>query len=618
MFPVWSLFGPDGASVIPNCGGRCQSSLQSGGTFTVEVVDLFGFGTGPYVIDLEAISATFNGEPNGPPTPTCTRGGDGTQPIGCGETKSGRIDSRGETDTFTFTARPDEVVSITAAPVAADSAILLLPAWSLFGPDGTSVVDSCAGQCQSGPLPPPGGTFTIEVFDQFQTGTGSYNLSLEAVSATFDGASNGPPNPVCARGSDGTQAIACGQALSRRIDAPGETDTFTFTAQTGEMVSISVLPVPSGSSSPAWELFAPDGTSLTLSNGSAQCTGTCQSAPLPAPGGTFTIKVSGGELPGDTGVYRIALRFLVNECSCLTASACDDGDVCNGVEICENNVCKNGTPLDCDDHNPCTVDTCDPTAGCQHVSTATCCGNGVLEAPEQCDRGALNGAAGSCCRANCTLRPAGQICRPQVTFCDAQEVCNGESADCPADGFAINGTPCNTADPCTVKDVCQAGACTGGIRVCALDARSPCHEPGLGCEVVRTPPVRIDVRCQVNRVELRIGERGGFCEATAFVSPDEGNGAARPAARADGVPAAMVPAADDQCAGQPQFTDRRRQHLDKAGRATFSLKLNKAARKRLRESAVPLTVNVCGTLGLPQRNPITLKEVVRIARGRQG
>src|SRR5438552_18571715 len=90
----------------------------------------------------DLISATFNGEPNGPPTPTCTRGGDGTQPIGCGETKSGRIDSRGETDTFTFTARPDEVVSITAAPVAAHSATRLLPAWSLFGPDGTPVVDS--------------------------------------------------------------------------------------------------------------------------------------------------------------------------------------------------------------------------------------------------------------------------------------------------------------------------------------------------------------------------------------------------------------------------------------------------------------------------------------------
>src|SRR2546425_828853 len=46
LFPAWSLFGPDGAPVVSGCGGRCHSSLQSGGTYTVEVFDLFGSGTG--------------------------------------------------------------------------------------------------------------------------------------------------------------------------------------------------------------------------------------------------------------------------------------------------------------------------------------------------------------------------------------------------------------------------------------------------------------------------------------------------------------------------------------------------------------------------------------------
>jgi len=107
---------------------------------------------------------------------------------------------------------------------------------------------------QPRPTDPPSSALkeTAAIVDDLG-GTGQYTIDLEPISATFNGEPNGPPSPVCARGDDGTQAIACGQALSRRIDAPGETDTFTFTAQTGEMVSISVLPVPSGSSSPADE-----------------------------------------------------------------------------------------------------------------------------------------------------------------------------------------------------------------------------------------------------------------------------------------------------------------------------------------------------------------------------
>ncbi|MGF1469159.1 MAG: putative metal-binding motif-containing protein [Sandaracinaceae bacterium] len=47
---------------------------------------------------------------------------------------------------------------------------------------------------------------------------------------------------------------------------------------------------------------------------------------------------------------------------------CDDDNVCNGVEVCDGeNGCLPGTPLNCSDGDLCTVDSCDPVAGCMNA-----------------------------------------------------------------------------------------------------------------------------------------------------------------------------------------------------------------------------------------------------------
>lgn len=46
---------------------------------------------------------------------------------------------------------------------------------------------------------------------------------------------------------------------------------------------------------------------------------------------------------------------------------CGDGDVCNGQEVCVAGTCGGGTPLNCDDGDCCTIDTCQPQTGCGHV-----------------------------------------------------------------------------------------------------------------------------------------------------------------------------------------------------------------------------------------------------------
>jgi Dictyostelium (slime mold) repeat len=55
---------------------------------------------------------------------------------------------------------------------------------------------------------------------------------------------------------------------------------------------------------------------------------------------------------------------------CLSDASCGDGNICNGIETCRAGVCTAGTPLSCNDGDPCTVDSCAPASGCQHTMVA--------------------------------------------------------------------------------------------------------------------------------------------------------------------------------------------------------------------------------------------------------
>ena len=57
---------------------------------------------------------------------------------------------------------------------------------------------------------------------------------------------------------------------------------------------------------------------------------------------------------------------------------CDDLTLCNGREVCSEGVCTEGTQLDCDDQNECTIDSCESDSGCstEKVEDWTNCGDG--------------------------------------------------------------------------------------------------------------------------------------------------------------------------------------------------------------------------------------------------
>ncbi|CAO2578709.1 Disintegrin and metalloproteinase domain-containing protein 33, partial [Lemmus lemmus] len=90
----------------------------------------------------------------------------------------------------------------------------------------------------------------------------------------------------------------------------------------------------------------------------------------------------------------------------------------------------------------------------------TRCGNGFVEAGEECDCGSDQKCPDSCCVAHncslragaqcahgdccaqCMLKPAGTPCRPAASDCDLPEFCTGASPHCPADIYLLDGSPC--------------------------------------------------------------------------------------------------------------------------------------------------------------------------------
>lgn len=56
---------------------------------------------------------------------------------------------------------------------------------------------------------------------------------------------------------------------------------------------------------------------------------------------------------------------------CVVDADCDDDNTCNGDEVCSAGLCYSGTPLVCDDNDPSTLDSCDPTVGCVYTPIGT-------------------------------------------------------------------------------------------------------------------------------------------------------------------------------------------------------------------------------------------------------
>ncbi|MDD5305914.1 MAG: hypothetical protein PHU25_01200 [Deltaproteobacteria bacterium] len=132
------------------------------------------------------------------------------------------------------------------------------------------------------------------------------------------------------------------------------------------------------------------------------------------------------------------------DCVHVDSLVCDDNDACNGLETCDPVAgCQNGTPLVCDDNDVCNgIETCDSVLGCQSGTLLTCDDGLACNGTETCD--ALTGCAnppdvdcgdhGSCTEpsgsCNCTDGWTGDNCEvpPLPTITIVELDCSGGSA----------------------------------------------------------------------------------------------------------------------------------------------------------------------------------------------
>jgi hypothetical protein len=159
--------------------------------------------------------------------------------------------------------------------------------------------------------------------------------------------------------------------------------------------------------------------------------------------------------------------------TCLSDHQCADGDLCNGIERCVAGTCEPSTgPLTCDDGDVCTIDSCNPLAGCAHADVAcpTTCGPG--DEGLRCSDGTACTVGDTCSGGTCI--GTGLACDDAdpctVDSCDLQLGCvYNEQANAPAClsssqcASAADHTPCvGDGDPCTI-DGCLEGACRIGL-----------------------------------------------------------------------------------------------------------------------------------------------------------
>lgn len=101
-------------------------------------------------------------------------------------------------------------------------------------------------------------------------------------------------------------------------------------------------------------------------------------------------------------------------------------------------------------------------AACLDDSIPAGCGDGVLDAGEECDDG--NTAGGDCCRMNCTLDLPGMPCGGEDVAC-YDHVCDGLGT-C---GTVPSSDPCDTGDACS-EGRCSSGECVSTGEMPAFDA----------------------------------------------------------------------------------------------------------------------------------------------------
>ncbi|MFQ5515584.1 MAG: hypothetical protein ACE5FG_14305, partial [Myxococcota bacterium] len=149
-------------------------------------------------------------------------------------------------------------------------------------------------------------------------------------------------------------------------------------------------------------------------------------------------------------------------------NACEDGDACSEGDFCSAGSCNAGPPLDCDDSNPCTADSCDAAVGCLNTPVAGSCEDG-----DPCTLGDSCDPFGACIPGPFLDCNDGNLCTDDL--CDGLGGCLNPP----------NSLPCEDGSLCTTGDVCTGGVCEPGPPLDCDDGNlctDDLCDPALGCQ----------------------------------------------------------------------------------------------------------------------------------------
>lgn len=131
--------------------------------------------------------------------------------------------------------------------------------------------------------------------------------------------------------------------------------------------------------------------------------------------------------------------------------ASPDRSMIGGDAVCGNGIVEDE---ECDDGN------LDQGDGCSHECRIEVCGDGVVNAGEQCDDGAANSTTACGCTADCALPSSGTACA-DGNLCNGGETCDGAGACVAGSALVCDDSQAGTNDSCVPASGCASLGFTG-------------------------------------------------------------------------------------------------------------------------------------------------------------
>lgn len=232
--------------------------------------------------------------------------------------------------------------------------------------------------------------------------------------------------------------------------------------------------------------------------------------------------------------------------TCKADADCDDGKLCTGKETCDTTSHKCNAGANAANGTACSTEsTC--TSGDCVCRTGTCvpvgCGNGVVDAGEQCDDG--NTVDGDGCDTNCTFSCVDNTKCDNGSVCDGAETCDVATHTCKA-GEAMN---CDDSNPCTANNCDPGTGCANPLIDADHDGHAPSSLGSCGDDCNDS-----DATIYLNAPEL-CDQKDNNCNgqtdesAPTWYKDCDGDGFASASELNSGVPQCAKPAGACSCSG---------------------------------------------------------------------